>query len=567
MRNLKRAAAFFLAAILTLALSVTAFAAVEDTGFSDVGAGSWYADAAVYCRENGLMSGTSATTFSPDTAMTRAMLATVLYRLAGSPAVAGTDAFTDTTDGAWYADAVLWASQNGIIGGYGGGLFGTNDPVTREQLATILWRYSGSPAAETGTDYADEGSIASWASTAVDWARAVGYISGMDGNRFAPGGQATRAQVATILMRYDQGTQGTPTPEPTPEPEPTEGQRVLVAYFSGTGNTESVAENLVSVLGSDVAVLHEITPEDPYTDADLDYTNSNCRSVREQHDPDARPAIAGGVENMEQYDIVFLGYPIWNNDAPRIIYTFLETEEFSGKTIVPFCTSGGSGISNSVSNIRGLASDATWLEGRRCSRNDTAATLENWVNGLELDFTPGGTPSQPGTTEPQQEDQVLIAYFSCTGNTETVAEHLDAILDADLYEIVPEDPYTSADLNYGDSNSRTSVEMNDPNARPAISGRVENMEEYDVIFLGYPIWWGDAPRIISTFLENYDFNGKTIVPFCTSGSSGIGSSADDLQELTDGATWLDGQRFGGNASQSTVENWVSRLELDLPMAA
>ena len=89
------------------------------------------------------MSGTSATTFSPDTPMTRAMLAAVLYRLEGSPAVTGSDSFTDTADGAWYADAVLWASQNGIVSGYGGGLFGTNDPITREQLAAILWRYSG----------------------------------------------------------------------------------------------------------------------------------------------------------------------------------------------------------------------------------------------------------------------------------------------------------------------------------------------------------------------------------------------------------------------------------------
>ena len=132
-------------------------------------------------------------------------------------------------------------------------------------------------------------------------------------------------------------------------------------------------------LGSDVAVLHEITPEQPYTAADLDYTNSNCRSVTEQHDPNARPAIANHVTNMSDYDIVFLGYPIWNNDAPRIIYTFLESENLSGKTIVPFCTSGGSGIANSVSNSRGLASGATWMEGRRCSGSDTSSALASWA--------------------------------------------------------------------------------------------------------------------------------------------------------------------------------------------
>ena len=233
MRNLKRLAALLTAAALSLAMSVTVLAAEADTGFADVAPDAWYADAAVYCRDNGLMSGTSGTTFSPDTAMTRSMLATVLYRLAGSPAVTGSDAFTDTSDGAWYSDAVLWAFQEGIISGYGNGLFGANDPVTGEQIATILWRYSGSPAAEAGAAFADADDIASWAVSAVDWARANGYVNGVDGNRFDPDGTATRAQVATILMRYDQGSQAT-----TPEPTPGEDARILVAYFSRYGNTD-----------------------------------------------------------------------------------------------------------------------------------------------------------------------------------------------------------------------------------------------------------------------------------------------------------------------------------------
>ena len=104
---------------------------------------------------------------------------------------------------------------------------------------------------------------------------------------------------------------------------------------------------------------------------------------------------------------------------------------------------------------------------------------------------------------------MLVAYFSATGNTENIAEHLVSILDADLYEIVPQVPYTSEDLNYSNDDCRANQEQNDPTARPSISGNVENMEDYDVIFLGYPIWWGDAPKIISTFLETYDFDGKT----------------------------------------------------------
>ncbi len=161
-----------------------------------------------------------------------------------------------------------------------------------------------------------------------------------------------------------------------------------------------------------------------------------------------------------------------------------------------------------------------------------------------------------------QENKVLVAYFSATNTTEGVAEHIANGLNADIYEIVPEEPYTDADLNYNDNNSRTTIEMNDPDARPAISGSVEDMEQYDIVFIGYPIWWGEAPRIVSTFMESYDFSGKTIVPFCTSGGSGMGSSATNLEQLTDGAGWISGKRLNGSDSQDTVMEWVNSLELD-----
>ena len=178
-----------------------------------------------------------------------------------------------------------------------------------------------------------------------------------------------------------------------------------------------------------------------------------------------------------------------------------------------------------------------------------------------------GEPSSstPGTDgesgEETSEDSVLVAYFSATGNTEGIALHLQSVLDADLYEIVPEVPYTDEDLNYSNDDCRANQEQNDPNARPALAGSVDNMEDYDVVFLGYPIWWGQAPKIIHTFLESYNFDGVTIVPFCTSGSSGIGSSATNLQSLAPNANWLPGQRFSGSASQSTVASWVEGLDL------
>ena len=202
MKLKKRMLSTGLAAALALSMGVPALAAVEDTGFSDVDAGAWYADAVEYVRANGLMNGTTSTAFAPDAAMTRSMLAATLYRAAGSPAVTGTDAFTDTADGAWYADAVLWASQQGVINGYGDGLFGTDDAVSREQIAAILWRQAGSPQADDAQAFADQQQVSAFAQDAVAWARANSVINGKENNTFDPQAGATRAEVAAMLQRF-----------------------------------------------------------------------------------------------------------------------------------------------------------------------------------------------------------------------------------------------------------------------------------------------------------------------------------------------------------------------------
>lgn len=174
------------------------------------------------------------------------------------------------------------------------------------------------------------------------------------------------------------------------------------------------------------------------------------------------------------------------------------------------------------------------------------------------------TNVQEDTEIPEEQgSRILVAYFSATNTTEGVAEYIANGLDAKLYEIVPKEPYTDADLDYNDDSSRSTIEMNDPGARPEISGSVENIDQYDIVFLGYPIWWGEAPRIVSTFVESYDFSGKTIVPFCISGGSGMGSSASNLEQLTSGATWLEGRRLNGGDSQDTVMEWVNGLGLNL----
>ena len=169
------------------------------------------------------------------------------------------------------------------------------------------------------------------------------------------------------------------------------------------------------------------------------------------------------------------------------------------------------------------------------------------------DLTPDPTPSG---------GRALVVYFSCTNTTKGIADRIVEVTDAATWRINPEVAYTSEDLNYNNSSSRANREQNDPSARPAIKGKCENLADYDVVFLGYPIWWGKAPKVIFTFLESHDLAGKTVVPFCTSHSSGIGSSDTDLHRLAAGAEWKQGRRFDGSESKETIEKWIESMDLN-----
>ena len=350
---------------LIMALPMTACAA-KATDFTDVPADADYAQAVAWCKEQGLMKGTSDTQFSPEDTLTRAMVVTVLYRRAGQPGLEDENLgypFADVDASAWYGMAVYWARLNGIVQGYGDGRFGTEDPITLEQLDVILRRYQGEDPAWTG-----------------------------DPDLAVPATRALAALAFYGAFHGEPGSEPQPSDTPAPTPAPETG-RVLVAYFSATGNTETVANHIKDILG-EAADLYEIQPETPYTSADLNY-NTDCRANREQNDDSARPAIAGGVENMEQYDVVFLGYPIWWGKAPKIIHTFLESYDFSGKTIVPFCTSGSSPYNDGT--IRPLAPDADWRTGQRFGSGAARSAVDRWVDGLDLP-----------TAAEEEEDQMYL---------------------------------------------------------------------------------------------------------------------------------------------------------------
>jgi len=157
--------------------------------------------------------------------------------------------------------------------------------------------------------------------------------------------------------------------------------------------------------------------------------------------------------------------------------------------------------------------------------------------------------------------KILVAYFSASGVTAKAAWKLSEAMGADLHEIKPKVPYSSADLNWMDKKSRSSVEMNDPSSRPMIAEKLADMEKYDVVFVGFPIWWYVAPTIINTFLESYDFSGKTIIPFATSRGSGMGKTNEKLEPSCPGATLLQGKLLNGNLSEYSLKNWVKNLNL------
>lgn len=171
-----------------------------------------------------------------------------------------------------------------------------------------------------------------------------------------------------------------------------------------------------------------------------------------------------------------------------------------------------------------------------------------------------GETAEPAFTP--TDSNILVACFSATGNTWPLAEYAAEYLNADLFRIEPEEPYTAADLNYNNNNARANREMGDDTCRPALAATVENMDQYDTVVLAFPIWWGQAPRIIETFIESHDLSGKTVLCFCTSGGSGYGRTNQILSALTDDTvTWLEGRRFSAHTSAAQMETWLQAMNI------
>ena len=205
-----------------------------------------------------------------------------------------------------------------------------------------------------------------------------------------------------------------------------------------------------------------------------------------------------------------------------------------------------------------------------CGGSDSAASDQTAEEQTQEETTPPAdtstdtaAPEDSGGDTAADSGNVLVVYYSATGNTETVANYIAEATGGDIFEITPAEPYTDDDLNWSDENSRVTREHEDESLRDVelTTTQVENWDSYDTVFIGYPIWWGIAAWPVDGFVEANDFTGKTVIPFCTSSSSGLGESGSRLAELADAGDWLEGQRFPSSASQADVEAWVDGLGL------
>ena len=221
-----------------------------------------------------------------------------------------------------------------------------------------------------------------------------------------------------------------------------------------------------------------------------------------------------------------------------------------------FTACGSSAQAGTTSTQAVTEAQKAAAEGTTAAKTETAAAQTMAAAAAE---TTQKADPESTTAAPAAHSDVLVAYFSATGTTKGVAEKIASVTGGDLYEILAAEPYTSADLNYNDRNSRSTKEQNNKSVRPAIGSKELSLEGYTTIYLGFPIWWGEEPRILDTFVEKYSFEGITVIPFCTSGGSGIGRSGPNMEALAGSGTWKEGKRFSGNVSEAELKSWTEGL--------
>ena len=323
--------------------------------------------------------------------------------------------------------------------------------------------------------------------------------------------------------------------------------------------------------------LFELEPADPYTDEDLNYNDDNSRVSQEHADEGLRNVelVSTTVEGFDEYENVFVGYPVWWGIAAWPIDSFVTANDFTGKTVIPFCTSSSSGVGESGELLEEMAKSGNWLEGQRFR---SSADVVEWLDTLDLNTSSSDTVdnqetrslvvyfSMPETDRAdnmtQEEDNsVVVIDGEVLGNTQYMADVIKEQTNSDIFRIEPKTPYPM------DHETLVDIAAKEQNegARPVIKDFIENPDDYDIIYIGYPIWWSDMPMILYTFFDEYDLSGKTIVPFGTHGGSGFAGTIDTISILEPNARVIEN---GLTVSRDDIENaeneivtWVKGLDL------
>lgn len=358
-----------------------------------------------------------------------------------------------------------------------------------------------------------------------------------------------------------------------PAIQPTNNGKALVVYYSASGNTEEVANYIKDAVNADI---FELEPAQPYTSADLNYSNDSSRVVREHDNPELQdtPLVSTTVPNWSEYDTVFIGYPIWWHSASWVVYDFVKSNDFTGKTVIPFSTSAASGeVGDDV--IKTLTTTGNWIDGRGFTRVSESDVSE-WAKSVIPDTSSTASEntrdsktlvvyfSQPETTKAdnmtQEEDNsTVVINGEVLGNTQYMAYVIAENTNADIFRIEPKTPYPTDHKTLVDLASDEQAQS----ARPEIKDTIQNISAYDTIFLGYPNWWGDMPMILYTFLESYDLSGKTVIPFNTHGGSGFSSTINSIRSIQKNADVLDGLSISRNHIQDAeqeIVDWVNGLK-------
>ena len=348
----------------------------------------------------------------------------------------------------------------------------------------------------------------------------------------------------------------------------TADSNTLVVYYSASGTTEKIADYIVEAMNADTFV---ITPVQPYSDADLDWTDQTSRVVMEHNDENRHTELVSvDVPDWESYDNVFIGYPIWWREAAWVVDDFVKENDFTGKNVIPFCTSMSSPLGDSGTLLAEMAGTGNWLEGMRFTSSSTKETVQSWATGLDL-------PKQ------EQKNDILIAYFTPAENSGVDAissatlttwngENMGAaqvltnmIHDhtrSDMFSIRTEVNYP---LEYNDLADYAKDEQ-DNDVLPALTSHIENLDQYSTIIVVFPDWWYTMPQAVYSFFDEYDLAGKTIIPCSTHAGSGLTGSPRTIRELEPDATIIDdGFTVAANrvtSAEDDVTAWAEKHELN-----